>query len=54
MKQPTLTEDELLKQIEQLQNEMIQCGIELGLDHPLTIAFSQELDKLILDYQKRK
>ncbi|UFT99965.1 aspartyl-phosphate phosphatase Spo0E family protein [Radiobacillus kanasensis] len=49
----TYAEEELLYHIELLKSDMIKCGMDLGLDHPLTISLSQELDKLILDFQMR-
>lgn len=41
------------KQIEIQRKKMIDLGMTKGLLHPETIRASQELDKLILEAQKR-
>ncbi|UYL93922.1 aspartyl-phosphate phosphatase [Geobacillus phage vB_GthS_PK2.1] len=43
----------LQKRIEQQRKKMIDLGMTKGLLHPETIRASQELDKLILEAQKR-
>lgn len=42
------------ERIEQLRNEMIDTGMELGLCHPSTVALSQELDELLNQFEKQK
>ncbi len=37
----------LENRIERLKKKMIQSGKENGLNHPLTVKLSQDLDKLI-------
>ena len=39
--------------INDLRNEMIKVGLALGLSHPWTVALSQELDKHIIEAQKK-
>jgi hypothetical protein len=41
----------LINQINDLRQTMIAVGQNKGLNHPDTIKFSQELDKLIIRYQ---
>ncbi|WP_353057307.1 aspartyl-phosphate phosphatase Spo0E family protein [Cytobacillus oceanisediminis] len=36
------------------RNRMIRSGIKKGLNHPDTIRLSQQLDKLLNEYQKGK
>ncbi|MGA5688148.1 Spo0E family sporulation regulatory protein-aspartic acid phosphatase [Cytobacillus pseudoceanisediminis] len=36
------------------RNRMIRSGIKKGLNHPDTIRLSQQLDKLLNEYQKVK
>lgn len=43
---------ELSKKIEFLRINMIQTSKEKGINHPLTIQISQELDRLINEYMK--
>jgi 7-cyano-7-deazaguanine synthase in queuosine biosynthesis len=42
----------LLTKIEDKRKEMIRIGIKYGKSHKNTVECSQELDKLILEYQK--
>ncbi|WP_226670420.1 Spo0E family sporulation regulatory protein-aspartic acid phosphatase [Metabacillus litoralis] len=34
--------------------DLIEAGKLLGLNHPVTVFISQELDELIIEYQKLK
>lgn len=43
---------ELQNKIELLKNKMINSGLELGLTNPVTVKISQELDRLIIEYQR--
>lgn len=43
---------QLREQIEKLKSDMIACGDKKGLNHPLTVKISQELDELINEYMK--
>ncbi|MED1201971.1 aspartyl-phosphate phosphatase Spo0E family protein [Heyndrickxia acidicola] len=42
----------LRNQISQLRSEMIMVGQKKGLSHPETIECSQELDKLIIKFER--
>lgn len=42
----------LLKQLEQVRQDMIQCASEKGLTDESTIRLSEELDQLINQYYK--
>ncbi|MFJ7976562.1 aspartyl-phosphate phosphatase Spo0E family protein [Peribacillus sp. JNUCC 23] len=42
----------LYKNINMLKNQMIKSGMENGISSPETIKYSQELDKLIYQYQR--
>ncbi|UGB30556.1 aspartyl-phosphate phosphatase Spo0E family protein [Metabacillus sp. B2-18] len=46
------TNDDLLMKINFLKIELIEVGLVIGLNHPITISLSQKLDKLISEYQK--
>lgn len=46
--------DKLLLDIHLKREEMIACGLESGLASSETLQISQELDMLILKYQKYK
>lgn len=46
------TKTELSKKINTLKKKMVQMSDEKGMNHPLTIQISQELDKLINEYMK--
>ncbi|MGE8207662.1 Spo0E family sporulation regulatory protein-aspartic acid phosphatase [Heyndrickxia sp. NPDC080065] len=46
-----LLEKELSKQINYLRQVIINTGLDKGLNHPDTVQKSQELDKLIVEYQ---
>lgn len=39
--------------INDLRNQMIKVGQAYGLSHPWTLALSQELDKYIIEAQKK-
>ncbi|MFT4417233.1 aspartyl-phosphate phosphatase Spo0E family protein [Fredinandcohnia humi] len=52
MKKKYSSSTELLEQINRLKSKMINCGIRNGLNSPYTVKYSQELDKLIIIYQK--
>ena len=39
--------------INQLRNQMEKVGLAYGLSHPWTAALSQELDKHIIEAQKK-
>lgn len=41
----------ILMNIEILRAELIKSGIENGLDHPITIDLSQQLDNLLNEYK---
>nr|WP_255454405.1 aspartyl-phosphate phosphatase Spo0E family protein [Oceanobacillus sp. AG] len=43
---------ELSKEIEVLKIKMIRISEEKGMNNPLTIQISQELDKLINEYMR--
>ncbi len=38
--------------MKELKEELYKCIDKFGLNHPMTIAKSQELDKLIVEQQK--
>ncbi|MFL0584779.1 aspartyl-phosphate phosphatase Spo0E family protein [Solibacillus silvestris] len=38
------------KNVETLRTAMIKSGMENGLNHPITIKLSQNLDKLLSEY----
>ena len=40
--------------ITQLRNQMEKVGLALGLSHPWTVALSEELDKHIIEAQKKE
>ncbi|MBA9027477.1 MULTISPECIES: aspartyl-phosphate phosphatase Spo0E family protein [Bacillaceae] len=42
----------LYKNINILKNQMIKSGMENGISSPETIKYSQELDKMIYQYQR--
>ncbi|MFD2214978.1 aspartyl-phosphate phosphatase Spo0E family protein [Metabacillus endolithicus] len=46
------TNADLLVKINCLRVELIEVGLLIGLNHPITISLSQKLDKLISEYQK--
>lgn len=46
--------DKLLLDIHLKREEMIACGLESGFSSSETLQISQELDILILKYQKHK
>ncbi|UFJ39663.1 aspartyl-phosphate phosphatase Spo0E family protein [Brevibacillus humidisoli] len=51
--------EKLLEKIELLRQQMIHVGLELGLDHPDVLSYSQEIDRLHnqlleLDCKQRK
>jgi len=46
------TEEELIKKIDQLKEEMTAVGSKKGLNDAETIKHSQNLDKLLNIYQK--
>ncbi|MFS0883500.1 Spo0E family sporulation regulatory protein-aspartic acid phosphatase [Metabacillus niabensis] len=48
----SINENQLLSKIDFLKGELIEIGLIIGLNHPKTVALSQRLDKLILEYQK--
>ncbi|OMP67047.1 aspartyl-phosphate phosphatase Spo0E family protein [Domibacillus epiphyticus] len=51
MKQGQTNTDSLLSQINELRELMVSTGMEKGLDNVETIKYSQELDKLIFQFQ---
>jgi hypothetical protein len=48
------TKKELLLRINKLQNLLIETGLKEGINSKKTLAISQDLDRLILEYQRRK
>ncbi|MCM3411247.1 aspartyl-phosphate phosphatase Spo0E family protein [Metabacillus litoralis] len=46
--------NDLLIKINSLRSELIEIGLLIGLNHPITISLSQKLDKLITEYQKNQ
>jgi len=50
-KLPCSSYKELVDQIENIRKDMLQTGFSKGLNHPLTISLSEELDELIVLYQ---
>ncbi|WP_419880500.1 Spo0E family sporulation regulatory protein-aspartic acid phosphatase [Peribacillus sp. B-H-3] len=46
-------QEELSNRIAQMQSQLVKIAINKGLNSRETILFSQKLDKLILDYQKK-
>jgi stage 0 sporulation regulatory protein len=48
----TIKTNELNNQITQLRQDMIIAGLKKGLNHPETIERSQELDKLIIKFER--
>ncbi|MUK87922.1 Spo0E family sporulation regulatory protein-aspartic acid phosphatase [Ornithinibacillus sp. L9] len=46
--------DELLNQVQKKKKEMIEIGLEKGLQHDETLLISQQLDKLIFKAQKQQ
>jgi hypothetical protein len=47
------TKKELLHQINKLQNLLIETGLKEGINSKKTLAISQDLDRLIFEYQRR-
>jgi len=45
---------ELENKIENMKKEMMHLGINMGLNNSKTLKSSQNLDELIVEYQKRK
>lgn len=45
---------ELLESIEEKRSELVKLGLLYGLSSPVAIKESQELDKLLNNYQKIK
>ncbi|MBU5465756.1 aspartyl-phosphate phosphatase Spo0E family protein [Virgibacillus sp. MSJ-26] len=45
---------ELENKIENMKKEMMDLGINMGLNNSKTLKSSQNLDELIVEYQKRK
>lgn len=45
---------ELSQEIEQLREKLVELAILKGINDPEVIKLSQELDELIVEYQKRK
>ncbi|HWJ78091.1 MAG TPA: aspartyl-phosphate phosphatase Spo0E family protein [Niallia sp.] len=43
---------EVLNQIEHLKKLLLQYGVNHGLNHPVTIKVSEQLDAYIVTYQK--
>jgi len=43
---------DLLVQIDVLKSELIELGLYLGLNHPITVSLSQSLDKKLTEFQK--
>ncbi len=43
---------DLLMEIDQLKLNLIKTALLYGINHPFTISTSQDLDKLIIEYQK--
>ncbi|WP_139367263.1 aspartyl-phosphate phosphatase Spo0E family protein [Metabacillus halosaccharovorans] len=39
-------------EIDQLKLNLIKTALLYGINHPFTISTSQDLDKLIIEYQK--
>jgi hypothetical protein len=48
------TKRELLHQINKLQNLLIETVLKEGINSKTTLAISQDLDRLIFEYQRRK
>jgi hypothetical protein len=48
------TKKELLLRINKLQNLLIETGLKEGINSKKTLAISQDLDRLIFEYQRRK
>ncbi len=46
--------EKLLVDIKQLSEELVETATKLGLSNEKTIALSQELDKLLNEYQRIK
>lgn len=46
------SKEALTQRIDLLKVEMIDLGLNIGLNHPSTVALSQKLDEIILMYQK--
>ncbi|UGB28800.1 aspartyl-phosphate phosphatase Spo0E family protein [Metabacillus sp. B2-18] len=46
--------NDLLIKINSLRSELIEIGLLIGLNHPITISLSQKLDNLITEYQKNQ
>lgn len=44
--------DSLKKEIQQKRQELIKLGTKMGLQDNKTLLVSQELDQLILEFQK--
>ncbi|WP_226670652.1 aspartyl-phosphate phosphatase Spo0E family protein [Metabacillus litoralis] len=51
---PINKENVLLVRINQQRIDLIEKGKLLGLHHPTTVFISQDLDELIMEYQKLK
>ncbi|MFD2637643.1 Spo0E family sporulation regulatory protein-aspartic acid phosphatase [Piscibacillus salipiscarius] len=47
-------EQQIYQQITNLRARMVEEGMANGLDHPLTIQLSQELDLLLEQYRNLK
>ncbi|WP_226530251.1 aspartyl-phosphate phosphatase Spo0E family protein [Metabacillus niabensis] len=43
---------DLLVQIDVLKSELIEFGLYLGLNHPITVSLSQSLDEKLTEFQK--
>ncbi len=43
---------DLLVQIDILKSELIEFGLNLGLNHPITVLKSQSLDEKLTEFQK--
>ncbi|WP_421664436.1 Spo0E family sporulation regulatory protein-aspartic acid phosphatase [Lysinibacillus telephonicus] len=41
-------------EIERVRTKLINTGMKLGLNHPITIKISQDLDKLLSEYSANK
>lgn len=46
------SERDLLMEIDQLKLKLIKTALLYGINHPFTISVSQDLDILIIEYQK--
>lgn len=47
-----MCKEELLTTIERKRNELIQTGIDHGLNSPIALKLSQELDELLNSLEK--